>query len=171
MDAEKRIEEQVQTEGQTENRIESQTEPPDGQQAETQAENRIEKQPESQSVARKILRGVALGFQIAAIFMYFVVPLISGGTVRLPWLIFGVINTVVFCAIFYRDSGNVGRLVVGIILTVCTGIWCANVLFFMLVLSLIAGMYEWSGGVGVTFLYVFFAFAAAIFAVFVPRRQ
>ena len=120
---------------------------------------------------RKGLRGVALGLQLAAIAAYFFPPLVgafSGGRVGLPWLILGVINTVVFCVIFSRTSGAVGRLVLGVILTICTALWCVGLLLFVGVLSMLAGVYEWSG-LGVNLLlYVLFAFAAAVFAVSAP---
>jgi len=123
---------------------------------------------------RKILRGVALGLQIAAILAYFlpsVFAAFSGGRVGVPWLIFGVINVAVFCAIFYRVSGVTWRFVVGIILTVCTAFWCLGLLIFIAVLSLIAGLYEWSGlGINL-FVYVFFSLASAIFAVCAPKPR
>ncbi|MCL1845517.1 MAG: hypothetical protein FWF77_06410 [Defluviitaleaceae bacterium] len=120
---------------------------------------------------RKVLRGVALGLQIAAMAMYFIVPLFFGGWVGVPWLILGVVNAAVFCAIFYRTSGVVWRFVVGIILTVCTAVWNIGLVLIVIAISAIAGIYGWSGGVGLNlYMYALFSTAAAIFAVCVPEE-
>lgn len=124
---------------------------------------------------RKVLREVAFGFQTLAVAAFFLPPFIDtffGGTVSVPWLLAGIINTLVFCAIWWRESGNFPRFILAIALTILTGFWSVGLLLFILVLAFLAGMYEWAGSVsGMLYLYTLFAFAAAVLAVFVPRKK
>jgi hypothetical protein len=118
-----------------------------------------------ENIKNKNFRNVTLGLQIAAVFFYFVPSLFIGGSVSLLWIFFGVLNTAMFCAVFYRNEKK--RLALSIALSVVNILWCVFLAGFsalMLILEL-----------GLSFpanfnLYVLCALFAAIFALAAPRR-
>jgi peptidoglycan biosynthesis protein MviN/MurJ (putative lipid II flippase) len=114
----------------------------------------------------KRLRYTALSMQIAAVALYYLPPLFTDGRVSVLWLLCGVLNTVLFCAVFYRKNG--GRNVRGIVFTVINVLWCGFVLGFVLFILLM--------GLGVTasvfaYLYVGCALLAAVLGYVAPVKH
>ena len=113
----------------------------------------------------KIFRNITLGLQIIAIAAYFIPALVVGDRIAIIWLVIGVLHTVLFCAIFFRDSRR--RLVLSVISLAIIIIWLLILIIFGWLLS-ITGM-----GIDVTALYIyaFGSLFAAIFALANPRKH
>ena len=110
-------------------------------------------------------RIVTLALQIAAILTYFIPPLIIGGSVSVFWLVCGVLNTVLFAAVFFRDSGS--RVVLSVFLMIFNICWCMGLLCFVGLVVLFEVGFSFSP---LIFLYILLALLASIFSLVCPRK-
>jgi hypothetical protein len=119
-------------------------------------------------VRNRGIRSVTFILQIIAIVAFFIPPLIFGSTVANFWLVVGVLHTLIFCAVFFRDSRK--RTALSIILAIFVIIWC---LIFGLVGTF--AYFALAPGLGIDvsvslFVYVISSFFAMIFALSAPRK-
>ena len=111
------------------------------------------------------IRNFTLGLHIVAMILYFISPMFIGGNVSVFWLALGVLNTMIFCILFYRDSGK--RVALSIFLFILSILWCMA-LFVFVGFMVIMGM-----GVSLSaifIIYLFCTFFSATFALAQPRR-
>ena len=110
----------------------------------------------------EVLRLVTLCFQALAIFAYFVPTLILGGEMSVFWLTLGVIHSLAFCAMFFRNSRR--RRVLSAFLLVAILAWCG------LWVSVALVMAGWNASLHMLVVYVAASAIAAIFAMAVPKK-
>ena len=116
-------------------------------------------------MTNKVFRYITLGLQIIAIMVYFLPTLFFGGSMAIGWLIIGVVHTVMFSAMFFRDSRR--RTALSIIFMILIILWCLVLLIVGALLSTLAPL-------GITpasiLTYALSSLLAAIFALAFPRR-
>ena len=116
----------------------------------------------------KIFRPITLGLQLIAIAAYFLPSLLLGGHFGILWLALGVIHTILFSAMFFRNARS--RTALSIILMILLILWS---LILLLSGALMVEIGTGSFGLAVyptMFLYIAATFLAAIFALAFPRR-
>jgi hypothetical protein len=115
-----------------------------------------------------IKRSIALILQVAAILTYYIAPLITGGEVTPFWLISGVVNTVLFCAVFFRDSKQRVALAIGA--TIISLAWCGCLFNLSVVGMFLAHELGFSISHAL-YLYIFLAIVSVINGLANPRKQ
>jgi len=127
----------------------------------------IEQTTNNIKTSSKIIRLITLCLQIASMFAYYVPSIINRGEVGVIWLAIGVLQTVVFSIVFFRDERK--RLVTSIILMVIGTM-------FNLALLILIGFYTLLDGsqMGISYstayVYVLCSLVALVFALCFPRR-
>ena len=115
-------------------------------------------------ITNKFFRSITLGLHIIAIMAYFLPTLFFGGNMAIGWLIVGVVHTVVFSAMFFRDART--RTALSIIFMILIILWCLILLIIGVLFSLM--------GLGINpaaiLIYSLSSLLAAIFALAAPRR-
>ena len=111
----------------------------------------------------KIFRGVTLAFQIISILAYFI-PTLIGGSIGGGWLVIGVIHTILFCTIFFRDARR--RTALSIMLMIIIILWC----LLMLILGGILAISGLGINVAAILIYGLSSLLAATFALANPRK-
>jgi len=114
----------------------------------------------------KILRQITLVLQVASILAYYLPSLISGGVVGVEWLAIGVVQTVIFCMVFFRDERT--RTGISIALMVIGTLGNLVILVFISFFALIG--LQMGLSFSFAFLYSLFSLIALIFALCFPRR-
>ena len=114
----------------------------------------------------KVMRLITLCLQIVSILAYYVPSIVNRGEVGILWLALGVVQTVVFCIVFFRDERT--RLITSIVLMVLGTL-------FHLAMILFIGFYAYLGlemglNFSTAFIYVLCSMVALIFALCFPRR-
>jgi len=120
------------------------------------------------TITNKIFRPITLGLQLIAIAAYFLPPLFLGGHFGILWLVLGVIHTVLFSAMFFRNARS--RTALSIIFMIVLILW-SLLLFLSGALLILVGTLNF--GLAVyprMFIYIATTFLAAIFALAFPRR-
>lgn len=116
----------------------------------------------------KKFRNFIFCLQIAAVILFFVPPMFMGGSVALPWLVLGVLNTAAFAAVFYRDKNQ--RKGISTLITAFNILWC-GVVGLIAVLFLGLSVLSFGGSLPPWIvLYAACAFFAAVFAYAQPRK-
>ena len=120
------------------------------------------------TTGNKAFRSVTLGLQCIAIAAYFITPLVLGGRVGFFWLMLGVLHTLIFVAVFFRDART--RTVLSVFLMIVSILWC---LFLFILNGLILALE--AGGFGpisspMLSVYIITSLLAIIFALAAPRR-
>ena len=114
----------------------------------------------------KVMRLITLCLFIAAMLIYYLPTLLTGGIIGIPWLIVGVVQAVMFSAIFFRDART--RTALSIVLMIFSTI--CNLILSLL----IAGIFFMTIGLGMNLiaapLYIVCILIAVIFALSFPRR-
>jgi len=118
------------------------------------------------TTSNKILRTITLCLQIAAMLAYYVPSMVYGSSLGIAWLPIGVIQTILFCAIFFRDARTRTGLSVALMIigTIFNFLMLVLISFFSL-LGISFGL-----GFGTAFAYILCSTAAVIFAFCFPRR-
>ena len=115
-------------------------------------------------ITNKLFRSITLGLHIIAIMAYFLPTLFFGGSMAIGWLIVGVVHTVVFSAMFFRDART--RTALSIIFMILIILWCLILIIIGVLFSLM--------GLGINpaaiLIYSLSSLLAAIFALAGPRR-
>jgi len=114
----------------------------------------------------KIIRLVTLCLQVVSILAYYLPSLISGGEVGIIWLAIGVVQTIVFCAVFFRDERtrtgiSIALMVIGTLVNFAILI----LISFFAVLGIEMGL-----SFGYAYVYSLCSLVALIFALCFPRR-
>ena len=126
----------------------------------------VYKTTDSLTPSCKVFRLITLALQITAMLAYYLPTLINGGNFGIIWLAIGVVQTVVFCAIFFRDSRT--RTGISIALMVIATIWNLIMLIAVGLLAIIVAELGLSVSTGVT--YALCSLIAVIFALCFPRK-
>jgi len=120
-------------------------------------------------VENKTFRTITLSLQLIAIAMYFIVPLLIGSSVGLLWLILGVLHTVMFAVVFFRNART--RTAISTVFMILVILWCLFLLISMGVVLLFEVMGFGPMSSSVAFLIYFLtSLLAIIFALAGPRR-
>ena len=116
--------------------------------------------------SRNILRKITVGLQVIAMLAYYLPTIFTGGHISMLWLMLGFIQTLMFSAVFFRDSKKrVGlSIAVMVIATLLNIILMLVIAFFALIAS------ELGLNINVALLYVMFSTLAVIFALCFPRK-
>ena len=118
------------------------------------------------TITRKVFRLITFGLFTIAILSYYLPALIGRGYFGVVWLAIGVVHTVAFCAMFFRDSRT--RTGISIAIMVVTTLWSFIMLLLnglLLLLLLDLGLNSTPGVV-----YSFCSMMASIFALTFPRK-
>ena len=118
------------------------------------------------TVLRRVFRSVTLGLQIIAMLCYYVPALLSGGSTGVIWLIIGVVQTGVFCAIFFRDSRT--RTGISVALMIVATIWNIFIFFITAFYVLLGSEMGLDFSYAVT--YSICSLISVIFALCFPRK-
>jgi len=114
----------------------------------------------------KIMRIITLALQVTAILTYYLPSLITGGSVDIAWLVIGVVQTIFFSAVFFRDERT--RTGVSIALMV------VGTLGNFVMLLLVAFFALLGSPMGLNFapaiIYALCSLLALIFALSFPRK-
>ncbi|MDR2569602.1 MAG: hypothetical protein LBD23_04805 [Oscillospiraceae bacterium] len=116
--------------------------------------------------SNKVLRIITISLQIAAMLAFYVPSIISPGNVAFFWLLLGVAQTILFIAIFFRDSRT--RTAISIVLMVTGTFVNLALLMFIGVFALVGtslGLYFHTA-----FIYIACSLLAVIFALCFPRK-
>lgn len=110
----------------------------------------------------EIFRSIAFSLQIISICTYFMPTLVMGGEISIFWLALGVIHTIVFCTIFFRNSRK--RRVLSVLLLITVILSCVP--------WVLVGYIMWAMNASLIVLIVYFSsrILAAIFALANPRK-
>jgi len=121
-------------------------------------------------VKNRVFRSITLCLQIIAIVMYFGVPLILGNGISLIWLILGVIHTVMFAVVFFRNART--RTALSVIFMILVILWCLVLLtaILLLALPLEIALYGPMTLLAPFMIYFLTSLIAIIFALASPRR-
>ena len=111
----------------------------------------------------RIMRFITLGLFILAISAYYLPTLFFGGRIAVGWLVVGVLHTVLFCAVFFRDSCR--RTALSIIIMIVNILWSLGLLIVVSQLALVIGFSIISVS-----LYTVCSLLASIFALATPRK-
>ena len=114
----------------------------------------------------KVIRLVTLCLQVVSTLAYYLPSIISGGEVGIVWLVIGVVQTIVFCAVFFRDERT--RTGISIALMVIGTLVNLAMLMIISFFSLIG--FEMGLSFGFAFVYSLCSLVALIFALCFPRR-
>ena len=116
--------------------------------------------------SNKILRQITMLLQVIAMLAYYMPTLTTGGNIGIFWLIQGVLQTIIFSAIFFRNSySRVGlSITLMVIGTLINLVMIIMVGFFALVVIMM--------GINMTaaLTYIFCSTLAVIFALCFPRK-
>jgi len=113
----------------------------------------------------RIFRLITLGIYVIAMAMCFIPPLVQGGRVGVFWLVSVVIQTVMFCAVFFRDARR--RTVASVFLTLPVIFW--SLIVFALGTLITTSLMEISV-LSPIIVYSVCSIIAAVFALAGPRR-
>lgn len=118
------------------------------------------------TTGRKVVRSITLSLHIIAMIIYYLPTLITGGQVAVVWLVIGVLQTIIFCVVFFRDSRT--RMGLSITLMVIATLWN----FIMLLMIAFFALILPSFGLGIIngLLYTLCTLIAVIFALCFPRK-
>jgi len=120
-------------------------------------------------VKNNVFRTITLSLQLIAIAMYFIVPLLIGSSVGLMWLIFGVLHTIMFAVVYFRNART--RTAISVIFMIIIILWCLFLLIFMgLVLILELAGFGPMSSLAAFLIYFMTSLLAIIFALAGPRR-
>jgi len=114
----------------------------------------------------KVMRLATLCLQIVSILAYYLPSLISRGEVGIIWLAIGVVQTIVFCAVFFRDERT--RTGISIALMVIGTLVNLAVLILISFFALLG--FEMGLSFGFAYIYALCSLVALIFALCFPRR-
>lgn len=114
----------------------------------------------------RVFRSITLGLQIIAMLAYYLPTLINGGYIAVAWMAIGVVQTVFFSVVFFRDS----RTRVALAITFMVIGTALN----LVMLLLIGLLYLMTMGLGLDFtiavIYALCSLIAVIFALCFPRK-
>ena len=111
-------------------------------------------------------RIVTLALQIIALAAYYLPTMIAGGNFGITWLAIGVVHTIIFCAVFFRDARR--RTALSIILMILVILWSIVVFGVIFIFSLMGIFYI--SLISPLTAYCAFSLLAIIFALAAPRR-
>ena len=111
----------------------------------------------------KTIRFITLGLFILAILAYYLPTLFFGGRIAVGWLVVGVIHTILFSLMFFRDSRR--RTALSIIIMILNILWSLGLLLMLSQLASVLGFNIIPLG-----LYTLCSLLASIFALANPRR-
>ena len=115
----------------------------------------------------KIMRIITLCLQIASMLAYYVPSIVNRGEVGVIWLAVGVLQTVVFSIVFFRDERT--RLVISIILMVVGTVFNFAMLLFIGFYTILDGA-QMGISYSIAYVYILCSLVALIFALCFPRR-
>ena len=116
--------------------------------------------------SNKVMRTITLGLQIISILAYYLPTIIAGGSFGLSWLIVGFVQTVLFSAVFFRDSKTRVKMSIAIMIlaTIFNFVMLLLIGFLVLLVSAL--------GINLTaaIVYILCSMIAMIFALCFPRK-
>jgi len=112
---------------------------------------------------RKILRWCILALQLVAMVIFFVLPLLFGSYVSLLWYVMGILQTFVFCVVYFRMAKK--RRIISSILMVMNTFFALLLLLVNLIMSTYG---EWGT---TTVIYSACIAFAVLLALFIPEKR
>jgi len=112
---------------------------------------------------RKILRWCILALQLIAMAIFFVLPLFAGGYVSLNWYLVGILQTFIFCVVYFRMAKK--RRVISFLLMLINTFFA----LFLFLLNFIMSTYgDWGASL---VMYSVCIIVAVVLALFIPEKN
>jgi len=118
------------------------------------------------TASNKVCRTITFCLQMIAVLVYYIPTLLTRGSVSIVWLLPAVAQTILFCAIFFRDSRT--RVALSVVLMVFAIMANLAMFAFLGFYELLLSRFGLSLATG--FIYVLCSTFAVIFALCFPRK-